>query len=151
MRTAIFCFSAYLLGFGTQAAATDRIVRFEPGLWEYTHTLEIPGLLSPTSTPKTECISADDATLNLAELLSELATNGKCEIDNVKDTLNTVELDLACKPEIGTTVVNAGGHVAFRYGRTKITGHATGKISAGASELFVDARGEARRIGRCQG
>ena len=137
-------------GLSANAVVADRIIRIEPGLWEYTHTLEIPGLLAPTTTPKTECVTDDDAQRNLSDLLAELSTGGNCDINNLKDNLNTAKLDLTCKPEIGSMTISADGQVAVRYGRTKITASATGLISVGEMDMVVNASGEANRIGRCE-
>ena len=103
----------------------ERIITVEPGLWEYTHSLEIPGLLGPVATPKTECIAPEDAQRSLDDLFEELSDGTGCVVSNLKDTLNTVEFDLNCKPALESIVLQSTGHLVFRYGRTKITGLAT--------------------------
>ncbi|MEP2503129.1 MAG: DUF3617 family protein [Paracoccaceae bacterium] len=132
------------------AAVAERVITVEPGLWEYTHSLMIPGLLQPSAGPKTECITPKDATRRLSDLLEELSSGGRCSVSNLKDTLSTVKFDLNCNSDIESVSLNSTGHLAFRYGRTKITGSATGLISVNGMEMNVAATGVAQRIGRCK-
>lgn len=150
MKLLNFCFSAVFLISNAPTAMAERIITVEPGLWEYTHSLEIPGLLGPVATPKTECIAPEDAQRSLDDLFEELSDGTGCAVSNLKDTLNTVEFDLNCKPALESIVLQSTGHLVFRYGRTKITGLATGAISINGAEMTVVASGSARRIGRCK-
>lgn len=149
MKPFVFCFALCFSGVSAHGVAADRIIRVEPGLWEYTHSLEIPNVLAPITTPKTECITADEAQRNLSDLLSELTTGGNCAVSNLKDNLNTIKLELSCTPDVSGLDIKAGGEVEIRYGRTKITGSASGLISVGDTDMSFDAMGEATRIGRC--
>ncbi len=132
-------------------ANADRIIQVEPGLWEYSHNLIIPGILTPSDKPQTHCITSKDAKQNLSQLFRKLAVgNAKCTIKKLKDTLNTVKFDLSCHPDIDGLKITSSGKAAFRYGRTKISGTVSGKmkINQGAP-IFLDGTGTARRIGRC--
>lgn len=149
MKIASIFFTALLLLLSANSAAADRTIQVEPGLWEYTHTLEIPGLLSPITRPKTECVSAGDARRNLSDLLGGLSGEAGCTISNLKDNLNTVKFDMTCSPNLGSKSLHTDGHLEFRYGRTAISGSATGVISIGGAEIAVNALGYAQRIGRC--
>ncbi len=149
MKPANICFMVCWLSLSAGSLSADRIITVEPGLWEYTHTLEIPGLLDPISSPKTECISPDEAQQSLYDLLRELSDDAGCTVTNLKDNLNTVKFDLACSADFESMSLQANGHLAFRYGRTAITGSATGSISIGEAEMTVNASGAANRIGRC--
>ena len=135
---------------GASTVAAERVITVEPGLWEYTHSLAIPGLLQPLSGPKTECVTPEDALRRLDDLLEELSKGGGCSVSNLKDTLNTVKFDLECRRDIESISLNSVGHLAFRYGRTKITGSATGVISVNGVELNMAATGLAKRVGRCK-
>lgn len=150
MKSKILCIGACLLGLISSPAVADRVISVEHGLWEYTHTLEIPGLLAPITTPKTECISPDDAQQSLSDLLGRLSGDAGCQVSNLKDNLSSVTFDLACNPNLASMSFRSNGQLAFRYGRTRITGNATGSISIGGVEMPVNASGEARRIGRCK-
>ena len=144
------CFFAVSLVCYASLAPAERIIVVEPGLWEYTHSLALPGLLDPTAAPKTECITAKEATRSLPDLLEELSDDAGCTVTNLKDTLNTVKFDLNCSRKIESVSLSATGHLAFRYGRTKITGSTNGLISINGVELNVAATGIAQRVGRCK-
>lgn len=136
--------------FCTTPAAAERVIIVEPGLWEYTHNLTIPGLLVPSASAKTECITPKEAKRSLPDLLGELSDGGGCTVTNLKDTLNTVKFDLSCKSSIESVSLNSVGQLAFRYGRTKITGSAAAMISINGVEMKVSGVGSAKRIGRCK-
>jgi len=131
-------------------AMADRVIRVEPGLWEYTHTLSIPGLLTPSAKPKTECIKPGDAKRQLSDLLGELSGEAGCTITNLKSSLNMVKFDLSCDRSIEAVSLKSSGHMAFKYGRAKITGSATGTISLNGAEMDIAATGAAHRVGRCK-
>jgi uncharacterized protein DUF3617 len=133
------------------ANAAGRIIQIEPGLWEYSHNLTIPGILAPSETAKTECISPEDAKLNLSDLLARLAAgDAKCTVTNLKDTLNTVKFDIACRPELESMKITSSGKAAFRYSRTKISGSVSGMMQINQGEdIFLYGEGTAHRIGRC--
>lgn len=150
MKRLVRCFFAITLAFHAHSASAERIITVEPGLWEYTHSLAIPGLLNPTGTPKTECISAEEATQSLSDLLGDLSDDAGCSVMNLKDTLNTVKFDLSCSRKFERVSLSATGHLAFRYGRTRITGRTTGLISLNGVEMNIVATGIAQRIGRCK-
>ena len=120
------------------AAAADRVIQVEPGLWEYSHSLAIPGVLTPSDKQQTHCISPKDAKQNLSDLsdlLRKLATGeAKCTVTDLKDTLNTVKFDLVCRPELEGLKITSSGKAAFRYGRTNINGTVSGiKFGSGDS------------------
>ncbi|MEP5760118.1 MAG: DUF3617 family protein [Litoreibacter sp.] len=139
-----------ILGLNGTAIAADRVIAVAPGLWEYTHTLEIPGLVVPTSSPKTECISPEEARRKLSDLLDELSGDAGCSVSNLKSTVSTVNFDLSCSPKLESISLQSTGHLSFRYGRTSITGKAAGKVSIGGAEIKVNAQAKARRIGHCK-
>jgi hypothetical protein len=149
MKYSNLCFPFVFLVFSANSAMSERVITVEPGLWEYTHSLTIPGLLAPTTAPKTECITPENAQRSLSDLFSELSGDAGCTVSNLKDTLNTVKFDLACKPTIESVSLQSTGHLAFRYSRTKITGDATGMISINGAEMAVAGTGAAHRVGRC--
>lgn len=135
----------------TSPANADRIIQVEPGLWKYTHSLTIPGILTAPDKAQTHCISPKDAKQNLSELLRKLATGGaKCTVSDLKDTLNTVKFDLACRPDIEGLKITSSGKASFRYGRTKISGTVSGMMQINQGEpIFLNGTGTAQRIGRC--
>jgi hypothetical protein len=137
----------------TPVNAADRIIQIEPGLWEYSHNLTIPGILTPSEAAKTECITPEDAKQNLSELLTKLAAgDAKCTVTDLKDTLNTVKFDLACRPELESMKITSSGKAAFRYSRTKISGSVSGTMQINQGEdIFLFGEGTAHRIGRCPG
>lgn len=149
LRSAL-CFSIAFLGLSAIASASERVIRVQPGLWEYRHSLSIPGLLEPPEKAMTECIKKEEATRNLSDLLGELSKDGGCSVTNLKDSLNTVKFDLVCEKTLASLSLQSSGHLAFRYGRTKITGVAQGTVSINGVETPVEASGSARRIGRCK-
>jgi hypothetical protein len=133
------------------AAAADRVIQVEPGLWEYSHSLAITGILTPPDKQQTHCISPKDAKQNLSDLLHKLATgDAKCTVTDLKDTLNTVKFDLVCHPELEGLKITSSGKAAFRYSRTKISGTVFGMLQINQGEdIFLNGQGNARRIGRC--
>jgi len=133
------------------AVAADRVIQVEPGLWEYSHSLAIPGILAPPDKQQTHCISPKDAKQNLSALIRKLATgDAKCTVTDMKDTLNTVNFDLACRPELEGLNITSSGKAAFRYGRTNITGTVSGMMQINQGEpIFLNGEGNAHRIGRC--
>jgi len=133
------------------AAAADRIIQVEPGLWEYSHNLSIPGILAPPDKQQTHCIAPKDAKQNLSDLLRKLATgDAKCTVTDMTDTLNTVKFNLACRPELEGLKITSSGKAAFRYGRISIDGTVSGMMQISKGEpIFLNAKGTARRIGRC--
>jgi hypothetical protein len=134
------------------AIAAERIITVEPGLWEYSHNLTIPGLLAPFGQPQNECISPEEAQRKLSELLSELAMgDAKCTVSDLKDTLNTVKFNIACRPELEGLKITSSGKAAFKYSRTNISGNVSGMININDGEpIFVVGEGRAHRVGRCQ-
>ena len=144
------CFLVVSLAFCASSGEAERIITVEPGLWEYTHSLVIPGLLAAPTTPKTECITPKEAKRSLSDLLGELSDDAGCTVTNLKDTLNKVEFDLSCKRSIGIVSLSSSGQLAFNYGRTKITCRAIGIISINGAELNVAATGDAHRVGKCK-
>lgn len=150
MTSANLVTTAVFLSLFAQSASADRVIRVEPGVWEYSHTLTIPGLLAPISTPQTECITADDAERNLSDLLGQLSADAACNITNLKDNLNTVTFDLVCSRTLNGVALEAAGQMSFRYARTSITGSATGEVSIGGVATTINAQGQARKIGRCE-
>jgi uncharacterized protein DUF3617 len=135
----------------TTPAHAQRTIIVEPGLWEYSHTLSIPGLLDPSEQRQTRCISSKEARRDLSDLLDELASgDANCTVSKLKDTLNTVKFDLACKPKVGAMEVTANGQAAFRYGRTRITGRTTGTVMLNGVAVPVNGTGQAKRIGMCK-
>lgn len=150
MKPVSLCIGAFILNLFAGPVTADRVILVEHGLWEYTHTLEIPGLLDPVAKPQTKCISPDEAQQNLSDLLGELSGEPGCQVSNLKDDLSSVTFDLACNPSLAGMTFQSNGRLAFRYGRTKITGTATGAISIGGVEMPVNASGVARRVGRCK-
>ncbi len=150
MKSKPLCVSALLIGLVSGPVAADRVISVEHGLWEYTHTLEIPGLLAPMTRPRTECISPDEAQQRLSELLRRLSGDAGCQVSNLKDDLSSVTFDLACNSTLSNMSLQSSGQLAFRYGRTRITGRAQGSVFVGGVEMPVNASGEARRVGRCK-
>jgi hypothetical protein len=133
----------------TTAAYAERIIEVEPGLWEYSHTLMIPGLSSPMDQAQTECITPEKSKRSLSDLIGELSGGANCAVSNLKDTLNTVEFDLSCTPDLQGMTVTSNGRAEFTYGRTNIIGKASGMVSFNGAELPILANGSAHRIGKC--
>jgi hypothetical protein len=135
--------------FAATAVQAERVIEVEPGLWEYSHTLRIPGLSEPMDQAQTECITPEKSKRNLSDLIGELSGGANCAVSNLKDTLNTVEFDLSCTPNLQGLTVTSNGHAEFKYGRTKIIGKASGMVSFNGAELPILANGSAYRIGKC--
>lgn len=133
------------------AAMAERIIQVEPGLWEYSYDLEIPGFPIPSGAPKTACISPKEAKQKLSSLLTKLATgDAQCTVRDMKDTLNTLKFNVACHPEINGVKFSSIGKAAFRYGRTNITGNVSGTVVINEGEpTEVAGQGHARRVGKC--
>ena len=132
-------------------ATAERIIQLEPGLWEYSYDLEIPGLPIPSGSAKTKCISAKEAKQNLADLLAKLAINNtQCTVTDMNDTLSTLKFHIICRPQINGIDFTASGNAAFRYGRTKITGSVSAMVLIkGGEPIYVVGQGQAHRVGRC--
>jgi hypothetical protein len=132
-------------------AMAERIIQVEPGLWEYSYDLVIPGLPIPSGAPKTECISPKEAKQKLSNLITKLATgDAQCTVRDMKDTLNTLKFNVACHPEINGIKFSSIGKASFRYGRTNITGNVSGMVVINEGEpIEVVGQGHARRVGKC--
>jgi hypothetical protein len=144
-----FIASLSVLLLTTTSAQAERIIEVEPGLWEYSHTLTIPGLTAPMDQAQTECITPKEAKRSLSDLIGELSGGANCAISNLKDTLNTVEFDVSCTPDLQGITITSHGHAEFKYGRTNIIGKASGTMSLNGAELPILANGSAHRIGKC--
>jgi len=133
------------------SATAERIIQVEPGLWEYSYDLEIPGLPIPSGDPKIECISPKEAKQKLSDLLVKLTTGDtQCTVTDMKDTLNTLKFNVACRPEINGIKFSSSGKAAFRYGRTNITGDVSGVVHINEGEpIYVVGQGKAHRLGKC--
>lgn len=149
MKLSSLCFCSLFFSQIVNSAAADRMISVEHGLWEYTHTLEIPGVLAPMTTPKSECVSPDEARRSLSEMLGQLSDGPGCVVSDLKDDLSSVSFILTCTPELDGVSLEARGQLTFRYGRTSIKGSATGLVSLAGVEMPINATGNARRVGRC--
>ncbi len=77
----------------------------QPGLWEVTATVELPGVASPPPTTQTECLSQKDVD---AELVPEIE-KGSCKVTNIRRSGDRVTWLVDCG-EVG----KGDGEIVYR-------------------------------------
>jgi len=103
--------NAYRLALLLSAAslAAPAVVRAEehlqPGLWQVTATVDLPGLASPGPTTQTECVSQADAEADGLPTLEK----GGCRVTDLKRSGSKVTWNLDCGP-----VGKGQGEIVYR-------------------------------------
>ena len=109
--------------------------RMQPGLWEVTATVELPGTASPAPTTQTECLSQKDVD---ADPVPEFE-KGACQVTNARRSGDKVTWKLDCG-QIG----KGEGEVVYRS-PTAYDGWM--KLETGGTVVRSTLR--ARRLGGC--
>ncbi len=110
--------------------------RMQPGLWEVTATVELPGTQSPAPTTQTECLSQKDVDADPAPVLD---TRG-CRVTDARRSGDKVTWKLDCG-QVG----KGEGEIVYRS-PTACEGWMT--LETGGTVVRTTIR--ARRIGACR-
>ena len=87
--------AAFIVGLSlVQPAAIAARERMQPGLWEVTATVELPGMASPPPTTQTECLSQADID---EERLPDI-DQGTCRVTDTRRLGDKVTWKLDCGP-----------------------------------------------------
>jgi hypothetical protein len=128
---------------GRAASAADH-PNVQPGNWEITSTMEMPGMPMPPARPITHCIKPDEIKDNQSFADSMQTRNkGKCKISDIKIESDKLSYSFACDSGAsGTTEVAFGG--TTYEGTTKMTvpGHGNGPMT-------MTNHFKAKRVGDC--
>ena len=114
----------------------------QPGLWEVTMTMEMPGMpMAMAPTKNTQCIKDVGNTEKI------IPKGQNCALQNQNSAGDKITWTVMCKE--GDTVMNGSGEITFKgssyEGFTKMT------MKEGADEAVqMTTRYSARRIGACK-
>jgi len=131
-RLARLAATAFLLLPPLLMAATGPI---QPGLWEVTVIVELPGVQSPAPTRQTECLSQEDVE---AERIPQIA-QGACRVRDARRSGDTVNWRLDCG-----AVGKGEGEIVYRSS-TRYDGWM--KLETGGTVVRTTI--EARRLRDC--
>ena len=123
--------------------ANAQEISIEPGEWRYS----VNGLLGlfPLTEDGTECVSPDEATADLQELVDGLGA--ECTLENAKRVGNNITASVACE---GALPIEAD--VDITATSTKADIKVVGTMSTGGSTEFpVNLNATAERLGSCRG
>jgi Protein of unknown function (DUF3617) len=109
--------------------------RLQPGLWEVTASVELPGVPAPSLTTQTECLSQKDVD---ADPVPEL-DKGACRASQIRRSGDQVTWKLDCGP-----LGRGEGQVVYKSS-TAYEGWMT--LSSAGTALRTTIR--ARRVGEC--
>lgn len=124
------------------ATATAQTYSVEPGLWEAEGQAALAG--TPLPVEGTECLSQDDARINLDEVLAE-AGLGDCDLDTSSRVGNTTNFSLSCA---GEPSFSASGTLTVQ--RKEVRVEADGLVlMEGLGEVPASIDVTARRSGSC--
>ena len=139
--TNLLAFACFTLSLISPANAQQLSV--QPGEWAYSATGVIGPI--PLSESGTECISANEATADLDELLGDVSAD--CAITTSRRVGNRLTAEIVCR---GSLSVKADLEVILD--REDVAIEISGSMAAdGNAELPVQIIGKANRIGSCAG
>ncbi len=148
--------SAGILAFGLlvpwalPAAAEDRTIQVDPGLWRFTNSFSVQGMGQGREDTITECLTEETAQLDLQAVLSDMAgPDGNCTISNLVDRPGRVELNIACEASAGDVVMRSSGRMEYTYSRDAFDGGVEGIIEMQGQALPYTGRGTGTRIADC--
>jgi hypothetical protein len=109
-------------------------VDFNPGLWEVTSQIEMPGMTMPATTTQ-QCLKQHDP-------VPQSGRNQDCTLSDVKISGNTVTWKVVCSGEEGRTT----GQGAVTYSGNSFQG--TVEMQSQGMDMIMHMKG--RRIGDCE-
>ena len=127
-----------LLALSTAAVAGD--AKMQPGMWEYTMKMEMPGM--PVAMPPQtfqNCMTQQD--IDRGDYSSNPRDKSKCEVKNMKREPGKVSYDVVCTGERKMT-----GHYDFTLGTTSMSGGGTMNMDGGQ---VMKQNFSAKRVGDC--
>jgi len=127
-----------LLALSTAALAGD--AKMQPGMWEYTMKMEVPGM--PMAMPPItfqRCMTQQD--VDEGDYSSNPRDKAKCELRSMKREPGKVSYDVACTGERKMT-----GHYEFTLGAASMTGGGTMTMDGGQ---VMKQDFSAKRLGDC--
>jgi len=122
----------------TAALAADG--KMQPGLWEYTMKMEMPGMpfVMPPQTFQ-RCMTEQD--VDKGDYARNPREKSDCEIKNMKHSAGRVSYDVACKGERPMT-----GHYEFTMTPTSMTGAGNMDMEGQTMKQNMSAK----RVGDCK-
>jgi hypothetical protein len=142
----LLCASAIVgaaLAGGRAAVAADH-PNIQPGNWEITSSMEMPGMPMPPARPMTHCIKPDEIKDNQSFADSMQARNkGKCKISDVKFESDKLSYSFACDSGAsGTSEIVFGGTTYEGTTRMTVPGRGNGPMT-------MTNHFKAKRVGDC--
>lgn len=132
-----------VLAGGRAARAADH-PNIQPGNWEITTSMEMPGMPMPPARPITRCIKPDEIKDNQSFADSMQARNkGKCKISDVKFESDKLSYSFTCDSGAsGNSEILFGGTTYEGTTKMTIPGHGNGPMT-------MTNRFKAKRLGDC--
>ncbi len=113
---------------GGAAFAPSARADLQPGNYEMTTTVTVPGMPQPQTASQTQCMKPDEAKDPAGHLLSEMSQDGNCKLGNHQQDGNHLVADFACTMQGQKTE----GHLDMTFAETTMDGTITMKIDMGA-------------------
>ena len=95
MRNFLYLLSFSLVASAIPNAASAQTVSLDPGLYEYSHVLNVGGQDMGAEDLK-YCVREGENTKSLDELVERLSGGGQCKLTNVSMTNSTGSADIIC-------------------------------------------------------
>ncbi len=143
---ALLCASAILgavLGAGRAANAADH-PNIQPGSWEITMSMEIPGMPARPATTSSHCIKPDHVkdSQSFAESMQE-RNRGKCKFSDIKAASDKLSYSFVCESgATGTSELVFGGTTYEGTNKMTVPGRGSGPMT-------ITQHIKAKRIGDC--
>lgn len=132
--------SLCLIFFSISAQAADH--KINPGKWEFTHTLTIPGMPGPEVETSVECISPEEAA---ADPLAEFAEGG-CTVLSQKVMADRLDFTLECEQEGLTTT----GQGSLKLMGDTTEGRLQVVLPTPGAKMEMVTEWTGRRLGSCE-
>lgn len=132
-------FAVLLLSASAAQAAPPNM---QPGMWEITTKMEMPGM--PMETPPhtvKHCFKKED----LKESKDALPADKTCKIDDIKESGNTVRWKMSCKGEEGPMA----GTGEITYAGQSYSGTTTMAGKSGGQSFNMTQKYSGKRVGDC--
>ncbi len=134
MKTRVLVLGVAGLWLATSAAAREG-ERLQPGLWQVTATVEMPGTTSPPPTTQTQCLSQDEVDADPAPGFSQ----GACQVTDVHRTGAKTTWKVDCG-----ALGKGQGEVAVQSSTSY-----DGSMTLETAGVVIRTSIRARRLGKC--
>lgn len=118
-------------------------LKIDPGQWETTITMEIPGLGGQTSTTNRYCISPEEATAGPRQIFEP--EDSSCEFLSYDYSDGTIAMEMLCKTDAGDMKVTTMGSFTERsYQMTSVT-----EATFNGTPMSMTSKINGRYLGPC--